>query len=82
MNFRISNTNNPFSSSDASLSRLRSDFNGSGESDFKGLSDKDKRDVTQGIKDELEYQISIGKADQGEGWNMDEIERTFGIFGD
>lgn len=83
MNFRVgNNANNIFSNGDSSISRLRSTSGGGSESDFRSLSQKDSHGMADQIKDELEYQISMGRADQDEGWDMDEIERTFGIFGD
>lgn len=56
--------NDIFSTGDNIISRTNSKDGSVSESELKGLSDKDAKDVTSIKKDELEYQINGKMADQ------------------
>ena len=69
--------NNIFENSHDSLSRVRTDYSGASESDFRDLSRKDRNSVTDIQKDELEYQIDDNMFEQQKEWDKEEWERIF-----
>lgn len=74
--------NNIFKNTHSELSRIHSSGGASSEADYRALSMKDTKSVTDISKDELEYEITDLMADQDSEWEKDEIARTFGIFRD
>lgn len=63
---------NFFASASSSMSRTRTDYSGSGESDLRALSKKDSRANIEMIKDELEYDFGGDFEQQMRDWRNDD----------
>lgn len=75
--------NNIFRNTHGSLSRIHgASGNVGSEADYKALSQKDTKSITDISRDELDYEIRDLMGEQADDWRDENFDRAFSTFSD